>query len=338
MFGRSKSCAALLAVGGVLAFAAVTAADPAGQPDAPPLRDWLSHPIEARGLDTEGMGAIPSDDDTFAASAHLKVTRAARLPAEVMLTEYLPPVANQGGQQSCVAWSSGYYVFSYEVARARHFDPALVRQPKWEFSPSFIYNQAKSPGGGMSVGQAFEFLQAHGCATLAEMPYDTHDDSAQPNAEAKERAAKFQNHTTTACLFMYLQADPEAMKTYLAERQSPFTMSIPIYVDFPRDKVAPDYVYNLTVDPKDRRNLRGGHAITVVGYSDEKKAFRIVNSWGDDWGDNGFLWISQDFVKKYALEAWTEVAGGPTMRGFSRGPRILAPDVMYLPPVKRAEL
>jgi C1A family cysteine protease len=41
----------------------------------------------------------------------------------------------------------------------------------------------------------------------------------------------------------------------------------------------------------------GGHAMTIVGYDDTKNAFRIVNSWANTWGDNGFAWISYDLMK-----------------------------------------
>src|SRR5579862_5024054 len=91
---------------GVMAMAMPVLADPPID-QAPPLREWLSHPIDTRGIDTEGMGALPSDDATFADSASLKITTMRGRPAEVLLTQYLPPIANQGGQQSCVAWSSG---------------------------------------------------------------------------------------------------------------------------------------------------------------------------------------------------------------------------------------
>ncbi|NQX86025.1 MAG: hypothetical protein HRT67_08985 [Flavobacteriaceae bacterium] len=33
------------------------------------------------------------------------------------------------------------------------------------------------------------------------------------------------------------------------------------------------------------------HAMLVIGYSDDYNAFKVVNSWGSDWGDNGFIWI-----------------------------------------------
>ncbi|MGL1893223.1 MAG: hypothetical protein OCD02_16430 [Spirochaetaceae bacterium] len=36
----------------------------------------------------------------------------------------------------------------------------------------------------------------------------------------------------------------------------------------------------------------GGHAVTVIGYDDEKQAWLIKNSWGRLWGIKGFAWIS----------------------------------------------
>jgi hypothetical protein len=44
----------------------------------------------------------------------------------------------------------------------------------------------------------------------------------------------------------------------------------------------------------------GGHAMVVIGYDDEKYggSFHILNSWGEDWGNNGKIWVNYDvFVK-----------------------------------------
>jgi C1A family cysteine protease len=33
------------------------------------------------------------------------------------------------------------------------------------------------------------------------------------------------------------------------------------------------------------------HAITIVGWDDAKKAWLLRNSWGPEWGENGYMWI-----------------------------------------------
>lgn len=46
--------------------------------------------------------------------------------------------------------------------------------------------------------------------------------------------------------------------------------------------------------------IDGGHAVAIVGYG--KDGFLIKNSWGADWGDNGYAWISYDYHRLFARE------------------------------------
>lgn len=46
-----------------------------------------------------------------------------------------------------------------------------------------------------------------------------------------------------------------------------------------------------------------GHVMLVIGYDDATQMFRIKNSWGAAWADNGFAWVSYDFVKRAATGA-----------------------------------
>jgi hypothetical protein len=41
------------------------------------------------------------------------------------------------------------------------------------------------------------------------------------------------------------------------------------------------------------KNGENGHAMCIIGYDDTKfgGAFEIVNSWGNDWANDGFIWI-----------------------------------------------
>lgn len=52
--------------------------------------------------------------------------------------------------------------------------------------------------------------------------------------------------------------------------------------------------------PEPNDEMEGGHAMTIIGYNDNKHggAFEIMNSWGSNYADRGFMWIKySDFVK-----------------------------------------
>ena len=63
---------------------------------------------------------------------------------------------------------------------------------------------------------------------------------------------------------------------------------------------------------------RGDHAVAVVGYRYAgERQFLLHNSWGTDWGDRGFVWITESnlrrhFTSAYLLEA-TPGGGLPTV-------------------------
>lgn len=54
-------------------------------------------------------------------------------------------------------------------------------------------------------------------------------------------------------------------------------------------------------------DVRGYHAIVLVGYDDAKHAFRIQNSWGPDWGDQGRAWIDYNTLLAATHEAYRVV-------------------------------
>jgi C1A family cysteine protease len=42
--------------------------------------------------------------------------------------------------------------------------------------------------------------------------------------------------------------------------------------------------------------------MVICGYNDAKKAFRVMNSWGKGWADNGFAWIDYDFFAQNLVD------------------------------------
>jgi C1A family cysteine protease len=71
--------------------------------------------------------------------------------------------------------------------------------------------------------------------------------------------------------------------------------------------------FNITTEwykPKDniiRANGRyfgeGGHAVIICGYDQDR--IRIMNSWGTDYAENGFVWITNEAAMKQFIYATT---------------------------------
>lgn len=53
--------------------------------------------------------------------------------------------------------------------------------------------------------------------------------------------------------------------------------------------------------PKLSDPIAGGHAMCVVGY--EGTRFELVNSWGTSWRQNGFVWITDEWMAR-ARDCW----------------------------------
>ncbi|MGO8672474.1 MAG: C1 family peptidase [Capsulimonadaceae bacterium] len=276
-----------------------------------------------------GMGFQKSSDADIAHHAHVNVALNTRgsIPSHLELRDYLPPVAAQGAQNSSVAWAVAYYLYTYETARERKLAASDLSNPQFQFSPAFLYNQGN--GGldqGMSMVEAFDILKDQGCAPLALMPYDPLDFKVGPSAKAADYAKRYRARQVATLFSAAPHGDGPStirmLETYLAETKEPFAVGIPLFRDFPRGPVSSDYVYSLSL-PSTSDNMVGLHAVAVVGYDQGKHAFLVVNSWGTDWGDNGFLWVSDEFIADLGFEAWTCVPGGPMARGQH------APDVQW---------
>lgn len=50
------------------------------------------------------------------------------------------------------------------------------------------------------------------------------------------------------------------------------------------------------------------HAVTIIGWDDSRHAWLLKNSWGDDWGDKGYMWIDYNSNKIGTFPYWVETS------------------------------
>ena len=216
---------------------------------------------------------------------------------------YLPPVDTQGSQGSCVAWAVGYYLKSYQENKENNRTALAEKSLAANIcSPAFIYNMIHTQNDhGSYFSDAFQVLNDFGCASLADMPYDDSDYQTWPDESDYENAIP----QRTQCSFgeyYYLSMDSDSALNQVKQLVLNGKLVIfGIYV-YNNYRYISSYDNTYTIADKTGTSL-GGHAQTIVGFDDTKVtndgtgAFRVVNSWGTDWGDSGFYWISYEAIK-----------------------------------------
>ena len=65
-----------------------------------------------------------------------------------------------------------------------------------------------------------------------------------------------------------------------------------------------DGVY--VAEDESEETRRGMHALLLVGWDDDKQAWLARNSWGDDWGLSGHLWLGWGTSRSHA-SVWSPV-------------------------------
>lgn len=80
----------------------------------------------------------------------------------------------------------------------------------------------------------------------------------------------------------------------------------------------------IATTPVKGEKARGGHAMLIVGYDRKKRLFLIRNSWGTQWGIQGYCWIPYDYVlhRIYSWDFWML----QTIGGLNGSSRIIIPN------------
>jgi hypothetical protein len=236
------------------------------------------------------------------------------MPEQASLEQYCPTPGDQGIHGTCVAFANGYGIATLLYAKAHDITDKSVID-KYIFSPAFLYELIKDPtDGDCQFGsdpiEALVMLIDTGNALIKTVPYYC----GVAISELALREAEKYKISDASILFApgdYAKS-PDEM---IAGSKKAILEGSPISGGFH----LPESFFSIqsdvwTSDPSevDKDWKHNGHAMAVVGFDDNKAggAFRILNSWGTNWADHGYVWMRYDDYTRYCIMG-LQVFGSP---------------------------
>jgi hypothetical protein len=227
-----------------------------------------------------------------------------KLPQAVDLRPYLTPIENQGDSNSCTANAT---------AGAHEYLLKRLKGQAGDVSRLFIYYNARKLDDAVGVDEG-SYLQScvgvlreYGACSEQTWPFDLDRILDVPHANAYDEATAFLIHDAAR-----VEVKLKAMRSCLAEGY-PFTFGLMLFESFQQAGKT-----GLVPMPDiEQEKMDGGHAMLCVGYSDADRVFIIRNSWGADWGDEGYCYIPYAYMTNPDLngDCWTirQTDAGPDL-------------------------
>lgn len=235
------------------------------------------------------------------------------LPFASSLETYVPPVKFQDGG-TCVGFASFYYGLSTmynakfdlktpEEKLAHSFDPYFIY--------SYVFNDSDTCDEGLSFYDGFQNLKDLGTKKLFFPPFS--DCNTKWSVEALESISVY---TKPYAIKEYYSLDKNKYpaKEVIEAIKGSIYNKTPVITGFKFVASMDSYSSNNMLgvkndglwEPKAYEEVTSGHALCVIGYNDNKfeGAFKIVNSWGEDYGDNGYLWVKYDDFIEFVEEIY----------------------------------
>lgn len=217
---------------------------------------------------------------------------AEKLPdsAEIPASD-LPSVGDQLLTGSCVGWAAGWglrhWLYKKETGKKQNFSVRFVWMAAKEIDP-FPLNVI-FPLSGTRIRDAMKVMKEDGIPEEGLYPFSRELPEAGKRVEIINNAMKYR-------IGLYHSLSNVDDMHYNLANVGPFVIGVPVYENFSK------LVDNVVPEPSGK--LVGGHALLVIGYDDTTSTFRVMNSWGADWGDKGFCKFTYDWVKAHFWNAW----------------------------------
>lgn len=209
------------------------------------------------------------------------------------LRKYFSPVRNQLNLGSCTSFAA---VSMYEALMNRN-----GMEGENMMSPAFLYyfsNIKKGrPSGGSNFHEQFEMLGKHGVCQEALYEYDAENPDVEPTGEAVEDAMKHRLLSARQIPLINNIDKSETLKENHRLITSALTEGYPVGISLKiYENLGKNGAFVLHPDDSPEAREEGWHAMVIVGYSEENNFYIVRNSWGPEFGEDGYCYVPMAYI------------------------------------------
>ena len=243
------------------------------------------------------------DEDAFTEGEHIEMERSYNSPDRASLKKYCPPVYLQRNS-TCVAVS---------VAYANTMTSAIAKNTSNNYeiisslgSPHWVYHRNKGPldddcEDGLSIEKVVTDVLNYGIAPMSMVEY--------PDYYPFENATLCNYYPDVYEYDILIANANKPDNIYRVKEIDEYKLALSLNMPIVFGMMVPPSFSLLnkseiwTPSKLESRQDGYGHAMIIVGYNDKiyGGAFEVMNSWGSDWGKNGFAWIRSEDFEKFAV-------------------------------------
>lgn len=223
------------------------------------------------------------------------------LPASVDNRDKMTPVRHQKNEGACVGFAMTVGVKEYQ--EQKDYGKFI------ELAPRFIYEEAKKISGhseGTTLKAAVEVAKKLGVCEEYFWPYKPREPGFAKDG-AYENALKYRIQSYVRITNL------QELKAAIADEDIQCALiGVLVFKGMISDTCKKTgYVPN----PSCFEKLKplGGHALEAVGYADTSDYFNndghiiCKNSWGDTYGDEGYIYLSYKYINANMMDAFSSI-------------------------------
>lgn len=172
------------------------------------------------------------------------------------------------------------------------------------FMPSrlFLYynvrhNDDKNTDSGCQLRDALFSINRYGLCEEKMYGYDINKFNYKPPSECYTQASKSKRIN-----FRHVCQTVDQLQKALSSGY-PIVFGFTVYESFYSETVQKCGIMKM---PTEEENIVGYHTVVAIGYDDNLSVFKIRNSYGTEWGDNGYFYMPYDFIinSNNAFDFW----------------------------------